>query len=479
MGFAADAVAMFGKMKDEGFEPDEMTVVSVLGPWGDLGDLSLGRWVQGFVVDNKMELNSFVGSALIGMYEKCVDLSSARRVFDQMRYKDVVTWNAMITGCTSIRTSGAASTTTIVPTLQTQLAPKALSSAATTTEDDMFPMLFHQHTIPISLSLPPAPARPLPNLSHHKTTARIITQKTLQLSSIYYSCRHQLPTLLSAIIITQHQLSQLLAHHNTTTINHHQYHHNTDTTFMSDSHHHSSTGIYAQNGLSDEAMLLFNAMKVEGVNPDKITLIGVLSAAASIGALEFGKLIEAYALERSLQPDIYVGTALIDKKMKSLGMQDLCTCFSWAYPRGLNAIRPPVVNLMKSSFGLIPKIEHYSRMVDLLARAGQVSEAWDFVKKMPEKPDEVILGALLGACQKLRNVDVSEQVMQLFLEMEPSNSGNYVISSKIYDSARMRVLMRQKGVTKTPGCSWIEMGAQVHEFHAGHLFTYILKRFTR
>ena len=63
MGFAADAVEMFGKMKDEGFEPDEMTVVSVIGPCGDLGDLSLGRWVQGFVVDNKMELNSFVGSA--------------------------------------------------------------------------------------------------------------------------------------------------------------------------------------------------------------------------------------------------------------------------------------------------------------------------------------------------------------------------------------------------------------------------------
>ncbi|KAL6977831.1 hypothetical protein U1Q18_026616 [Sarracenia purpurea var. burkii] len=98
MGFAGDAVALFETMRDEGFEPNEMTVVSVLGACGDLGDLSLGRWVEGFVVDSEMELNSYVGSALIGMYSKCGDLSSARGIFDQMKNKDVVTWNAMITG---------------------------------------------------------------------------------------------------------------------------------------------------------------------------------------------------------------------------------------------------------------------------------------------------------------------------------------------------------------------------------------------
>lgn len=98
MGFAVDAAAMFGKMRDEGFEPNEMTIVSVLGVYGDLGDLSLGRWVEGFVVNSDMKVNSYVGSALIAMYSKCGDLSSARRIFDRMINKDVVTWNAMITG---------------------------------------------------------------------------------------------------------------------------------------------------------------------------------------------------------------------------------------------------------------------------------------------------------------------------------------------------------------------------------------------
>jgi hypothetical protein len=113
-------------------------------------------------------------------------------------------------------------------------------------------------------------------------------------------------------------------------------------------------------------------------------------------------------------------------------------------------------------------------MVDLCARAGLLNKAWDLIKKMPGKPDEIVLGSLLGACQRRRNADVGERVIQFFLEMELSNSGNHVISSKINanmrrwdDSAKMRVLMRQCGVSKTPGCSWSDDGACAHEFHAG------------
>lgn len=98
MGYAADAVGLFREMMEVGFEPDEMTLVSVLGACKDLGDLSLGRWVERFVEENKIELNSYVGSALIDMYGKCGDLLAARRVFDGMVKKDVIAWNAMITG---------------------------------------------------------------------------------------------------------------------------------------------------------------------------------------------------------------------------------------------------------------------------------------------------------------------------------------------------------------------------------------------
>ncbi|XP_004297893.1 PREDICTED: pentatricopeptide repeat-containing protein At2g34400-like [Fragaria vesca subsp. vesca] len=381
MGRAQDAVGLFGEMREAGFEPNEMTLVSVLGACGDLGDVGLGQWVEDFVVEKKLELNSYLGSALIGMFGKCGDLCSARRVFDSMKKKDRVTWNAMITG-------------------------------------------------------------------------------------------------------------------------------------------------YAQNGMSDEAMVLFDGMKEAGVIPDKITLVGMLSACAAIGALDMGKWIDKYASERDFQHDIYVATALVDMYAKCGSLANALRVFedmpqknevTWNamisalafHGRACEAIslfermtveagtaRPNDItfvavlsacvhvglvdegrrlfDLMSSSFGLIPKVEHYSCMADLLSRAGRVHEAWDLVKKMPEKPDEVTLGALLSACRKCGNVDVTEQVVQLLLELEPSNSGNYIISSNIYkglkmwdDSARMRVLMKKRGVSKTPGCSWIETEIQLHEFHAG------------
>lgn len=98
MGYAGDAVGLFGEMRVAGFKPDEMTLVSLLGACGELGDLSLGSWVEGFVTENEMELSTFIGSALIAMYGKCGDLPSAKRVFDSMAKKDVITWNAMISG---------------------------------------------------------------------------------------------------------------------------------------------------------------------------------------------------------------------------------------------------------------------------------------------------------------------------------------------------------------------------------------------
>ncbi|KAL9377302.1 hypothetical protein Peur_031422 [Populus x canadensis] len=90
MGFAKEAIGLFMEMSSQ------MTLVSVLGA---CGDLDLGRWVEGLVLEKKMEVNSYVGSALIDMYGKCGDLISAGRVFDSMPNKDVITWNAIITSC--------------------------------------------------------------------------------------------------------------------------------------------------------------------------------------------------------------------------------------------------------------------------------------------------------------------------------------------------------------------------------------------
>jgi pentatricopeptide repeat protein len=283
---------------------------------------------------------------------------------------------------------------------------------------------------------------------------------------------------------------------------------------------------YAQNGMADEAISLFHSMKENGVDPNKVTLTAVLSACASIGALDLGKQMDEYATRRGLQHDIFVATALIDMYAKCGSLESAQRVFndmprkndaSWnamisalaSHGKAKEALslfermsdeggsaRPNDItfvsllsacvhaglvdegyrlfDMMSTLFGLVPKIEHYSCMVDLLSRAGHLYEAWDLIEKMPEKPDNVTLGALHSACQRKKNVDIGERVIQMLLELDPSNSGNYIISSKIYenlnmwdDAARMRALMREKGVTKTPGCSWIEVGNQLREFLSG------------
>lgn len=98
IGLAREAVGMFGEMREGGMEPDEMTLVTVLAACGDLGDSKLGRLIEEEVVEKGMELNSYIGSALVNMYGKCGELDSARRVFDGIKRKEVVIWNAMITG---------------------------------------------------------------------------------------------------------------------------------------------------------------------------------------------------------------------------------------------------------------------------------------------------------------------------------------------------------------------------------------------
>lgn len=428
LGFAGEAVETFGKMREGGLEPDEMTFVSVLAACGDLGDLNFGRWIEEHVMEKGMELNSYIGSALINMYGKCGELESARRVFNCMKRKEVVAWNAMITG-------------SVYSCLK-------------------YFIFWFSHIIFLCIF-------------------------PLYKSSCWFF------SLFPFMVIDNSMWNR-----------------------------------YAQNGQSDETLSLFNAMKETGPEPNEITLIAVLSACASLGALDLGIWIDENASKRGFQNNVYVATALVDMYSKCGHLEYASRVFenmpqknevSWntmisahashgqaeealsLFQRMLEeekALCPDDItfvgvlsacvhaglvdegrrlfNLMSSSFGLTPKVEHYSCMVDLLSRAGRVYEAWDFIQKMPQKPDEILLGALLVACQKLKKVDIGEKVIQLLLEMEPSNSGNYIISSKIYadmrrwdDCARMRILMKQNGVTKTPGCSWIEMDGHLREFHAG------------
>ncbi|KAL5973644.1 hypothetical protein ACLOJK_030298 [Asimina triloba] len=185
----------------------------------------------------------------------------------------------------------------------------------------------------------------------------------------------------------------------------------------------------AMHGFAKEAILCLERMQEEdGLHPDGVVLLGVLTACSHAGLKE-----EGYSL---------------------LGSMEKC-------------------------YGVAPKHEHYSCMVDLLCRAGQLDEALALVWKMPTKPLASVWGTLLSGSRILRCVELAELAAKELLELErdggaQEDDGVYVQLSSVYlcarrqeDARRVRNMMGSRGIKKTPGCSIIEVDGKVNEFVAG------------
>nr|GLL22344.1 pentatricopeptide repeat-containing protein At5g08510 [Ipomoea trifida] len=176
----------------------------------------------------------------------------------------------------------------------------------------------------------------------------------------------------------------------------------------------------AVHGKGNEALDLFHQMLGEGISPDDVTLVGAILACTHGGMVARGR---------------------------------------------------ELFNSMEQQFSIAPKLEHYGCMVDLLGRAGQLQEAYDLIQSMPMRADSVIWGSLLGGCSFHCNVELGEKAAEFLFELEPWNPGNYVILSNIYARAgrwdgvaRLRKVMKGSQIRKAAGYSFIEEGGQVHKF---------------
>ncbi|XP_021910084.1 pentatricopeptide repeat-containing protein ELI1, chloroplastic-like [Carica papaya] len=125
-------------------------------------------------------------------------------------------------------------------------------------------------------------------------------------------------------------------------------------------------------------------------------------------------------------------------------------------------------------YSMTPLMEHYTCMVDLLGRAGCLTEAYDFIKKMPVKPDARLLTALLSSCCSHGNVELARTVGSQLLELEPDEAGAYMLLSNFYglvrdmDSvANIRRVMLNRGIRKEKAYTWIELDTKIHRFESG------------
>ncbi|CAN4108243.1 unnamed protein product [Withania somnifera] len=238
---------------------------------------------------------------------------------------------------------------------------------------------------------------------------------------------------------------------------------------------------YAQNGQSKLAIELFKDMIAEEALPDEVTMVSVISACGHLGALEFGNwavnFLEKYLIKLSISGFAAYGNAIeaIDLlwKMKKENIEPdrityigLLTACSHG---GLLEEGQRIFDSIKD-----PDSDHYACLVDLLGRNGKLDEAKCLIGSMAMHPHAGVYGSLLHASRVHKRIDLGEFAASKLFEIEPENSGNYVLLSNIYASARrwedvdrVRGLMAIGGVKKTTGWSWIEHDGEMHKFIVG------------
>jgi pentatricopeptide repeat protein len=171
---------------------------------------------------------------------------------------------------------------------------------------------------------------------------------------------------------------------------------------------------YGMHGHGETAVLLFKQMVQSGVKPNDVTFTSVLQSCSHAGLVDDGLYLFKFMLK---------------------------------------------------DHQTIPNDDHYTCMVDLLGRAGRMDEAYDLIKTMPFMPGHAVWGALLGACVMHENVELGEVAAKWLFELEPDNTGNYVLLAKLYaalgrweDAENVRQRMDDIGLRKAPAHSMIGVG---------------------
>ncbi|KAL8161625.1 hypothetical protein V2J09_013114 [Rumex salicifolius] len=280
----------------------------------------------------------------------------------------------------------------------------------------------------------------------------------------------------------------------------------------------------AQNGYSEGALEQYNLMKMAGFRPDQITFVSIISSCSELATLGQGLQIHAEVLKAGVDSVVSIVSSLISmysrcgclkdserifierkdadavlwssmiaaygfhgqgekaiklfKQMEEEGIKaNEVTFLSLLYAcshSGLKDKGMEYFDIMGKEYGLKPKLEHYTCMVDLLGRSGCLQQAEDMIRTMPVKTDAIIWKTLLSACKIHKDIDMARRIAKEVLQVNPQESATYVLLANIHASDKnwehvsdIRKTMRDRMVRKEPGISWFELKNEFHQFIVG------------
>ncbi|KAJ0462847.1 putative tetratricopeptide-like helical domain superfamily, DYW domain-containing protein [Helianthus annuus] len=279
--------------------------------------------------------------------------------------------------------------------------------------------------------------------------------------------------------------------------------------------------IHVQNSVLEKGVLYFIMMRRVEVYPDQATIVTILQCCADIGVGKLADAFHGYILCSGLDKSIPTMTALLNVYAKSGRLTASCEIFkemkepdmiAWTamlaayamhgYGRhaidhfdlmvkkgfepdhvtfthllsacshsGLVNEGKQLFNEMSSVYKVKPRLDHYSCMIDLFGRSGRLKDARVLIDSMPMEPNSGVWGALLNGCKVYGDIKLGEEVAQKLINLNPSDPRNYIMLSSIYskagrwvDFSRVRALMKDQGLVKTAGCSFIEHDHKIHRF---------------
>ncbi|PIA53395.1 hypothetical protein AQUCO_00900164v1 [Aquilegia coerulea] len=437
-GHCESAIGYFRLMqKNEAF-PNKFTFSFVLKACVGLMDIKKGKELHCVINRMGFQTDISVVNALIDMYCKCGRLDIARKLFDKMTEKDVASWTSMICGYSH---SGNLE--------ESQILIERMGSEGLEPNDFTWNAMISGYA----------------HSGHCSKAFELFSSMT---------SRGLAPDLVT--------WNAMIA------------------------------GLVRSNR-NVEAITLFSKMLTTGLKPNPVTIAGLLPACGSSGSIHIGKQVHGLINRRLLQLNIFTASALIDMYSKCGCVRDARSVFdqievknvaSWnamigCYGKhgladasillfermneeGLQANHITYTCLLSacSHAGLVEKglrifktmeenenvelcKEHYACMVDLLSRAGKLEEAYELINKMPMEITDSIIGAFFNGCRIHGESNIAKKMAQEILGMELRKPGGFVTLSNIYAAdgewewvENVRKVMKEKGVCKKAGFSWVE-----------------------
>ncbi|EOA28544.1 hypothetical protein CARUB_v10024761mg [Capsella rubella] len=480
--YGSSALELFGFMRQKSVLPDSFTLSNVISCCSMLGMYNYGKSVHTELFKRPIQSTSTVDSALLTLYSTCGCDTDADLVFKSMEGKDMVAWSSLISGlCKNGKFKEALKVFRSMKDEDDNLKPDSdimtsVINACAGLEALRFGLQYHGGMIKTGLVL------------------NVFVGSSL--IDLYSKCG--LPEM-ALKVFTSIRKDNIVAWN-------------------------SMISCYSRNNLPELSIEHFNLMLSQGVFPDSVSITSVLVAISSTASFLSGKSLHGYTLRLNIPSDSHLKNALIDmylkcgfskyaedifKKMrhKSLitwnlmiygyGSHGYCfralslfdemkkagvspnevtflSLISACNHSGFVKEGKNIFEIMKQDYGIEPNVEHYANMVDLLGRAGHLKEAYSFIKGIPIEPDSSIWLCLLSASRTHHNVELGILSAEKLLRMEPERSSAYVQLINLYkeaglknEAAKLLGEMKDKGLQKKPGCSWIEVSNRKYAFFSG------------